>query len=303
MKLKGFSRRLKFSMLISLLILCTNIRVLAQHPIDVQRLTAEGEYLKALSVYDALPDRRKTTYAIISAGRSAWALGLYNRAIGEFEKALQDETLEKVDRARILLSRGIIEFQEDRYPTAALFADRASQELDQPSILRAKVWLLWGQALQKMNAAAPAEEKLKKALEEASDEDLGEVHYSFGLAEEALGKNKEAKDHFERVPLDHEKTPLAIRHLASISIQDGRYSDALFWLEKGRKDFRDSFLDSWVDYTQVQAAIGLNDVERVRSIRIDAGKQYPPSDKWYNLLEAAAESFEWKRVDGRGKKG
>jgi len=286
-----------------LALLTTAPNVHAEHPIDVQRLTAKGEHLKALSTYDALPDRKKTTYSTIAAARSAWALGLNKRAIEGFDRALQDEALEKVDRGRVLLSRGIIEYQEARYATAALYADRASQELLEPTILRAKVWLLWGQALQKMNAAAQAEEKLVKALEEASDEDLSEVHYTFGLVEQALGKNKEAREHFEKIPLEHEKTPLAMRNLATIALQDKRYSDALFWLEKGRKDFRDSFLDSWVDYTQLQAAIGMDDVEKVRSIREEASKQYPPSDKWFALLEAAAEGYEWKRSGEQGKKG
>lgn len=265
-----------------------------QHPIEVQRLAAKGEYFKALSTYDSLPDRRKTADTLIAAGRSAWALGLSQRAIEEFDKALQDETLDKVLRGRVLLSRGIIEYQEGRYQIAVLYAERSNEALSEPSPLRAKVWLLWGQALSKLGSWAIAEVKLQKGLDEAADEDVPEVHYFLGVAKYSLGKNKEAKEHFERVPLENERTPLAIRNLASIALEEGQFEEAIFWLEKGKKDFRDSFLDSWVDYAAMQAAIGKNDLEKVREIRANAQKQYPPSDKWYALLDAAAEIYEWK---------
>ncbi len=275
----------------------------AEHPIEVQRLAASGDYLKALSAYEAIPQRRRTSYSTIAAARSAWALGLTARASEEFDRVLSEDTLEPVDKGRVLLSRAIIEYQERRYPTAALFAERSSRELQEPTVLRAKVWLLWGQALNKMDAYPAAEEKLAKALEESSIEDLGTIHYETGLVKEALGKIQEAREHFEKVPLEHEKTPLAMRHLATLALQDGKYADALFWLEKGRKDFRDNFLDSWVDYAQVQAAIGLNNVDKVRSIRAEAQKQFPPSDKWFSLLEAAAEGYEWKRAGGEDRQG
>lgn len=275
----------------------------AEHPIDVQRLAAKGDYMKALSTYDSMPERRRTTYSSIAAARSAWALGLTNRAVEEFERVLQDNSVSKVDRGRVLLSRGIIEFQEGRYPTAAVFADRSARELEQPSSLRAKVWLLWGQSLMRMASWAPAEEKALKALEEGSDEDLGEIHYTIGVVQQMLGRNTEARQHFEKVPLEHERTPLAIRNLAEIALEDGRYEDVLFWLDKGRKDYSDNFLDSWVDYTAVEAAIGMDDVEKVRSVRAEAARQFPPSDKWFNLIEAAAEGYEWKRLALQGKEG
>ena len=283
--------------------LCPAQWAAAEHPIEVQRLAAKGEYMKALVAYDAMPERRRTSQSAIAAGRSAWALGLNSRAIETFEDVLQDETLSNIDRGRTLLSRAIIEFQESRYSTSVLYAERAARQLESPSVLRAKVWLLWGQGLSRMNSWVPAEEKFEKALVEASSEDLGMVHFELGVVEEALGKNQEAKEHFEKVPLEHEKTPLAIRHLAMLALGESRFDEALFWLEKGRKDYRDSFLDSWVDYARVEAAIGLNDADKVRTVRVEAAKQYPPSDKWFNLLEAAAEGFEWKRLVGEGAQG
>ena len=268
----------------------------AQHPIDVERLAAKGDYMKALLAYDALPDRRHTVESAIAAGRSAWALGLTKRAVEEFDKALQSDKLDPSSKARVLLSKGIIEFQEGRYPTAVLYADRAAANIAQPTPLRAKVLLLWGQALSRMNQYAQAEGKISQALEEASDEDLPEINYMLGTVQSALGKNEDARRCFERIPLEHERTSEAIRQLAVLSLQTAHFEDAIFWIEKGKKDFHDNFLDSWVDYVELQAAIGMDDIAKVRAVRAQASTEYPPSDKWLNLLDAAAEAYEWKKA-------
>jgi len=272
------------------------VSALAQHPIDVERLAAKGEYMKALLAYDALPERRHTPESAIAAGRSAWALGLTKRATEEFDKALQSQKLDSPSSARVLLSKGIIEYQEGRFPTAVLYAERAAAIVAQPTPLRAKILLLWGQALSRMSHYVQAEGKITQALEEASDEDLPEVNYMLGTVRAALGKNDEARQNFEKIPLEHERTSEAIRQLAVLSLQTAHFEDAIFWLEKGKKDFHDSFLDSWVDYVELQAAIGLDDVEKVRAVRTQAATEYPPSDKWFNLLEAAAEAYEWKKA-------
>ncbi len=57
----------------------------AQHSIDVQRLAAKGEYFEALANYEKLPKRRANTEAITAAARSAWGLGLSDRAIQEYD--------------------------------------------------------------------------------------------------------------------------------------------------------------------------------------------------------------------------
>ena len=43
--------------------------VQAQHSIEVQRLTARGEYFNALAVYEKMPKRKAGVQAVIAAGK------------------------------------------------------------------------------------------------------------------------------------------------------------------------------------------------------------------------------------------
>lgn len=270
----------------------------AQHPIDVQRLVASGEYFEALHVYDKMPQRKTTTDATIAAGKAAWALSLPGRAIDEFDRALHDEQLDAAQRARLLLSRGIIEYQEDRHRVALLFAEKVINVLTQPSALRGKAWLLWGEALSRLRSYGAAEDKYRKALEETPDNEQPAVYYVLGLAQYRLGKLKDARASFEKVPLEHEYTAQSMRRLAELSLAERKYDEAAFWLARGRHDYPDSFLDSWADYALLQVAVHNDNPAEVDSIREKAQKKYPPSDAWLSLLNAAAEEYRWRAARG-----
>jgi len=267
----------------------------AQHPIDVQRKAAQGEYLEALATYDRIPKRQITTAAMISAGKAAWALSLPERATLEFDQALQDKQLGKEPRARLLLSRGIIEYQEGHYQVAILYAEKTLRLLKQPSPLQAKAWLLWGESLSQLKSYGAAEDKYEKALAGSLPSEQPEINYLLGICRMKLGRWEDARRNFEKVPLQHPRTPDSLRSLAEISLQAGRYAQAVFWLTRGRKDYPDHFLDSWVDYALVRAAAEMKDAKQVRQLQSEAQKKYPPSDHWLTLLNAAAESFNWQQ--------
>ena len=272
----------------------------AQHPIDVQRKTADGDYIGALALYDRMPRRQVTTPAVIAAGKAAWALSLPERAMAEFDQALQDKELSGGERARLLLSRGAIEFQEGRSQVAILYAERALQLLREPSSLQAKAWLLWGESLSQLKSYGAAEDKYQKALSASLPAERPEVHYLLGVCQMKLGRLSEARQNFEQVPLEHPRTPETLRSLAELSLQEGRHAQAIFWLNKGRKDYPDQFLDCWVDYTLLRAAAQMNDAKQVRRLQEEAQNKYPPSDHWLTLLNAAAESFNWQAVQSMG---
>lgn len=267
----------------------------AQHSIDVQRLAAAGDHFEALTTFDELPRRRRTTAARIAAARSAWALGLADRALNEYGRALQDHAISDRQQAQILLSRGIIEFQEGRYQVAILQAEKVIELLPEGSTLRANAWLLWGESLVRLSSYGAAEQKYLEALQEASTALLPDIHYLLGECRIRLGKLEDARENFEHVPLEHARTAEAIRRLAELALKGEEYEHAAFWLEKGRSEHPDSFLDSWVDYALVRVAIAQNDRKRVRELRSAASKKYPPSDYWFTLLDAAAEQHEWRK--------
>ena len=265
----------------------------AQHPIDVERSSAEGEHLQALAEFDRMPARRATSAAIIAAGKSAWALSLPSRAQREFDRALLSPDLDPEQRSRLLLSRGILDYQEGRYQVAGVYAEKAVQLQKEASPLRGQCWLLWGDSLVRLGQQGAAQDKYMQALQESEGDSIPGIHFRLGMTQLSLGRLDEARAEFEQVPLRHEQAAPAIRSLAEIALQQGQYEQAAFWLERGRALFPERFLDSWVDYALVQVAVGNHDKERVRELQVAATKKYPPSDYWYTLLSSAVEAFLW----------
>ena len=280
--------------LVSCLLFLWPALALADHPADVQRLTSEKEYYEALRIYQHIPKRQLTTDAVIAAGKSAWALSLPQLAINEFEKALQDEQIDESKRASLLLSRGIIEYQEDRFRVAILFAERVIELIKNPSPLRSKAWLLWGESLVSLKSYGAAEDKFVKAAAEATQAELPSIYYSLGNTQFKLGKLDAARVSFEKIPLHDENASYAMRRLAEISLQERKYDQANFWLSRGKRDFPEQFIDSWVDYALVQVAVSKDDEATASKIQADAERKYPPSDTWVTLLNAAVEELHWK---------
>ena len=267
---------------------------LAQHSIDVQRKAADGDYMAALVTYEKMPKRIVTSAAQLAAARSAWALGLSTRALDEYDKALKQGGLEPREIARIYLSKGIIEYQENRPQIAVLDAEKALTLLPDASPVRGQVFALWGQSLADMKQYAQAEDKFKLALEECESDQKVDIYYHLGNSQLQLGKFEEAKENLEKIPLKQERASSAMRLLAQIALETKNLSSAAFWVEKGREEFPDSFLDSWSDYVMLRAATEKKDPVKVRAIRESANKRYPPSDPWVSLLNALAEEFEWQ---------
>lgn len=268
----------------------------AQHPIEIERAAAQQEYLRAMVTFDKLPNRRATTNAIIAAARSAWALSLPGRASREFERALRDETLTPTQRAELLLARGIIEFQEERYQVATLFAERGVSALKIGGPLRAQILLLWGDTLMRLGSPGAASDKYEQALAESTSTMLPDVNFKRGSCKYRLGQYEAARDALETIPVNHEHAPEAMRMLAQIGFETRRYDQVEFWLKTGRERFADQFLDSWVDYARISAAIARNDLDSVNSIAKAAAVRFPASDPWMTLLNAATEAFLWSRA-------
>lgn len=287
-----------FIALITLIILhfLLNDGVYAQTPIDVQLLTSNGEHYKSVISYEKLAKRKVTTESKIAYGRSCWALGLVSKAVVAFDEALQDDTLPDIEKARLYLSRGIIEFQESNYQLAALFGEKAYSAVKISGPLRAKTLLLAGQSNAKLGNYGVAEAKLNAALKDGSESDIPEILFQLGEAKLYLNQLEEARKIFESIPVQYDRTPYVIRRLSEVSLAQGDTKRAAFWLAKGRSDYQDSFLDSWVDYALIQSAIGENDIEQIRKIRGEANARYAPSDYWLALLNASAEVYEWKQV-------
>jgi tetratricopeptide (TPR) repeat protein len=280
-------------------LLCTAVSAevaIAQHGVDVQRLSAREEHLDALETYSKLPKRQRTNEATIASARSAWALSLPDLAIERFEMILADRRVPESERARVLLSHAIIDFQEERYQLSLQYVREALKLLKEPSPLRGRLWLLSGENSYQLGQYGPASEAYTNAANEAEEEYQADIHYRLGLTGLRLGNKADAASNFERVPLGSERAPGSLRHLTQIALELGEYEKAELWLTTGRREFPENFIDSWVDYALVQVAIHQDDAEKVKSLLATAESKYPPSDEWLTLLHAAAEAYQWRRV-------
>lgn len=269
----------------------------AQHSVEVQKLSAEGEHLKAVSMFELLPSKKIVTETKIAAAKSMWALGLNRQAADAFDSILRDGTIAPDTRIRIILSRGVIEYQEERYQEATLYAEKAIGYMGEPSPLRGRAFLLWGQSLMRTGAYASAYEKFQKAVTDVQGSDRAEVHFALGLVEMKLGKYVDAQKHLEAIPMDHERTAVAIRMLAGLSLETNQQARAKFWIDKGKSEYPEAFIDSWGEYGLVQVALAQGNLDEARRIAEAAQKRYAPSDAWLVLMQAAVEQAEWKRYE------
>lgn len=275
---------------------------LCQHSVDVQRHLTKGEYLEALLEYDKMPRRKVDFEASFAAAKSAWALSIPDRAIEEFEASLRMPQLDPYRRAQVLLSRGILEYQEGRSEMASVYAQKVTEMDEVPPALRARAWHLWGEAMMRLGLHGAAEDKYIKALEEASEEDQGEFHFALGRCRLQMGRHEEAKKHFEAISPKAERYGEALRYLAEIALETRNFDAARDALVKGQEEFSNFFLDAWVDYALLQVAIAKRDVAGVEAVTLRANDRFPPSDPWLTLLNAAAEAFRWEHPREEFKK-
>ena len=269
----------------------------AQHPSEVQKLSAEGEHMRALMMFELLPNKKAGIEAKIAAAKSAWALGLNRQAARGFDEVLRDPSIAPDIRTRLVLSRGVIEYQEERYQEAALYAEKAIGYMIESVPLRGRAYLLWGQSLLRTGAYSSAQERFVKALADCQTADKPEAHFALGLVELKLGRYTDAQKNLEAIPMDHARTPVAVRMLASLALETHQYDRAKFWIEKGKADHADAFVDSWGDYGLVQVALAGGKIDEARKVVEQAQKQFAPSDSWLVLMQASLELAEWKKRD------
>jgi tetratricopeptide (TPR) repeat protein len=287
---------LKLPLFLSVItVIAMPVAAVAQHAAEVQKLSADGEHMKALAMYELLPNKKLVSETRIAAAKSAWALGLNRQAAEGFDAILRDPTLQPDIRTRLILSRGVIEYQEERYQEAALYAEKAISYMRESVPLRGRAYLLWGQSLLRTGAYLSAHDKFEKGLQDVQPQDRAEAHFALGLVDLKLARYAEAQKNLEAIPMDHARTPVAVRMLAAISLETNQYDRARFWIEKGKTDHPEAFVDSWGDYGLVQAALARGDMVEARRITEIAQKQFAPSDSWLILMQSSLEVAEWKK--------
>lgn len=276
----------------------------AQAPIDIERKAADGEYMAALALYDRMPKRIATPLSIIAAAKSAWALGLSERALSEYDSALRSGTLSPVDTARIMFAKAAIYLQSQRFQLAVLAIDDGIAKLSGPSPLRGAMFVLKAQAMASQKLYPATVEILTKARDEIGEESATELNYLLGASLGQVGRYAEAKESLRKIPSTHERAADGIKELIRIADAEHDTEKAALWVSKGREAFPDAFLDGWYDYLLVTGAIARDQragdyYTEIFELREAAEKRLAPSDSWLALIVAASEEHAWTRTQGR----
>lgn len=253
----------------------------------IAELSDRGEHLKAVS--KALErDSSLSLDERIHAGKSAWALGLPDRARTWWDEALAVKEFDGSERHRTLLARAIVELQEKRYDEARRIAERTANQLE-PSDLRAQLWLVIAEALKEQRALSLAEGYYRKALEDGSRGTKGEAQFLLAECLLTLGRTNEARYAFAAVGTDSPEAPKALRRLAELDLSQKNYDGALTWLEEGRETHADRFQDGWTSYAIISSLTAIGRWDRAQRELEQLKVRHGDADDWYLLSESAVE--------------
>ncbi|MGI6680618.1 MAG: tetratricopeptide repeat protein [Bdellovibrionota bacterium] len=269
---------------------------MAQHPIDVQKNANNKEYYKAMISFEKLPKQKINKNVLTSAAKSAWALSLPDVAVELFDKILENDDITNKEKATIYLYKGIIDFQEEKYSSSQVYAQKALElSGDDTNSLKSACLKLIGDNLFNLKLYGKAKEKYTEALKYAKPFETSSIYLQRGITSFYLGSFTEAQNDLKKVSMDNEDAPLAVRLVMKILLDKKDFNNLKKWLAVSNEEFPNEFIDSWVDYAKVKVAI--NDKDKKTAIKIldEAKEKFPQSDLWINLASASLETFLWEQ--------
>ena len=290
MKIKRF-----FTIAAVLNLICVS-NSLAEHPINVQKNAINKEYYKAMVSFERLPRQKLNKEVLLSAAQSAWALSLPDTAIELFDKILDDKNISNKEKAKIYLYKGIIDFQEGKYSISQIFVKKAlSFSNDISESLKSAALKLLGDSYFKLKLYGEAKREYIEALKYADNNQQPSIYLQKGMAEFYLGSFDEAQKDLQKVSMDNEDAPLAIKLLMKILLEKKDYQKLKKWIEVLNIEFPDEFIDSWIDYAKVKVAISEDNKREALKVLEFAKDKYPESDSWINLARASLETYLWNK--------
>lgn len=225
----------------------------------------------------------------LAAARSAWALGLVDRARGWWEEVFAERSFRDQERYRAMLARAIMELQERHFEDARSIAEQAAQQVG-PSEIRAQLWLLIAEALKEQHALSVAERYYQRALEEGSREVKNEARFLLGECQMQLGMMNEARYSFTGVESDSPFTVQSLHRLVEIDLQQRNYEGVLTWVTEGRENFPTEFREGAMTYAEISALTELGRLaDAERELNEFKGRENDGSP-WRALADAAVEA-------------
>ncbi len=221
--------------------------------LSTRELFEQGKYLPSLMQYKRNVDHR-TLSDLLYGAKSAWALGLVGEARAIWDEVLAHKECKGTERARALLAKSLLEFQEGNYEKARTTAEDGASLLPE-SALRGELWFVVGESLVGGEFWSLAEPYYEKALREANKERKQETLLRLATVRDKLGRVKDARKTLIQIELTSEITPKALRSLLEIDAKDSNSSGVRTWVSEGRAGYPSQFNDPEVNYRLVTALL------------------------------------------------
>ncbi|MFN8388988.1 MAG: hypothetical protein U0136_01710 [Bdellovibrionota bacterium] len=255
---------------------------------SIADLSRSGKHFEALTRYVQNPQNLGTAEKL-AAAKSAWALGLVDRARALFDEVLANKDFRDDERARASLARSIVELQESNFEEARAIAERAGAKLES-SDLRAQFWLVIAEALKEQNALSIAETYYQKAVKDGGREVQNEARYLLGECQLKLGMINESRYSFAAVEAGSPYTLQALRKLVEIDLTQRNYEGVVTWSDEGRESYPSDFRDGWLSYALISALVELGRPQDAEKELKDLKTQQSENNPWYALSQAALEA-------------
>ena len=263
----------------------------AEGLLSIRQLSTAGRHLEAVREASSRSDL--TLSDRLAAAKSAWALGLIDKARLFWDDSLADPRFRGADRSRELLGRAILELQEGNYTEANTHAERATRLLP-PSELRAQLWILIGESLTAQGAIRQGMEYFERAAKEAGGRTRSDALFQLGESEFRSGLLDKARYRYVEVDESSPQGEDALKRLAEIDFMQRNFSGVLTWIKEGRDRFPERFGESWVYYAAISASLALGQEESAAEELDRFGVKYTERDPWYALAAAAYEAHAVK---------
>ena len=273
--------------LILLVTLCLWATIASAQSVPVRQFTAAGLHFDALSEADS-----KSQLSLddqLSAARSAWALGLADKARGYWDEALANESLVGEEKTKELLARAILELQEGSLEGARSLAEKTTANL-QPGDLRSQFWLLIAESTRMQGALVQSESYYQRAVAEGSSETKSEATYLLGECQLKQGRMNEARYSFAGVESRGKFAVAAIRRLIEIDLSQKSYEGVLTWISQGRDNYPTEFEDPWIGYADITALLEAGRTEDAGLELSRLKKRHSEQEPWFQVSSATYEA-------------
>ena len=255
--------------------------------LSIRDLSEQGKYLEAILRADE-DQSYKPLGEIVASAKSAWALSLVSSARKYWDQALAHKDCVGVERARALLARSLMEFQEMNYEVARGLAEEGTALIGE-SELRGELWLLIGESLKAQDLFSISESYFEKAVKEAGSDRKQEALLSLAQTQRLLGKNQEARITLTKVELNSKITPKALTELVNIDASINNSQGVKTWINEGRKLFPSEFNAGENSYKEVKALLADGQLNEASLELERVGKEVREDDAWLQLSRALVE--------------